>query len=119
MLSGYVIAVMSSPGIMLTPDVQVDIVGLINLSAICFQLTTDLVIEIWCTRREISEGHKIPKCELARRFAIATISKSVFFGVNFVVTFFLGAFYNSRLKQFSAIIGDIKQEVPPTNIWFS
>ena len=118
MLSGYVIAVMSSPGIMLTPDVQVDIVGLINLSAICFQLTTDLVIEIWCTCREISEGHKIPKCELVRRFVIATISKSVFFGVHLVAAIFLGAFYNSRLKQLQAIIGDIKYEVPPTNIWF-
>ena len=42
-----------------------------------FALTTDVVVELWCTCREISEGIKFTKRELTVRFGMAVIRKVV------------------------------------------
>ena len=112
MIFGYVLTIECSKFIMTRPDTDVfsDSSDFILVSVCGFQLTTDLVVEIWCTRREVSEGLKISKCELSRRFVVAAISKTVFFCAGYVLYFILGFFYNSSSKQLHAVMGDIKYE---------
>ena len=88
------------------------------VGTIGFAFTTDLVVELWCTCREISEGIKFTKRELAVRFGMAAIGKCL--GMATVITAFVVVcdyifFYHN--KEMQALNGDIKYEHPMVSLF--
>ena len=77
-----------------------------------FALTTGLVVELRYTCREISEGIKSTKRELAVRFGIAAIRKLVSVIFYFIGLFLMDFIYNSKRHNLQAAAGDILYKVP-------
>ena len=110
MILGYVITVQTAMVQLQTPDSTT--LERVPLGVeFGFIYTTDLLVEVCCVCREISEGVKITKRELCRRFGIAAIRKPLFC---FILTYCLwvpaGMLFYSRNSVKQSALGDTKHE---------
>ena len=97
------------------PEPPYIILQAVSSTCIAFVFTTDLMVELYCTCREVSEGITFTARELALRFFVAAVRKPlglVVMAVVWQVCTFLFYYRNSELQ---ALKGDIRYEV--TGLW--
>ena len=116
MLVGYAGSVPMSVDAMAHPDESVPRQLLTLIAIVGFALTTDLVVEVCSTCREISHGEKFSKWELVRRFGVAAMRKIVAILCSSMVFVVVESLYgaNANNKQAQAAYGDIHFKHPNT-----
>ena len=93
------------------PEPPYQILGAVSITCFAFAFTTDPLVELYCTCREVSEGNKFTTRELLVRFLVAAVRKPlglIVMTVIWQVCTFLFYYRNSELQ---ALKGDIKYEM--------
>ena len=116
MFFGYGAAVLVTVESMAHPDESAPRQLLTLIAIAGFALTTDPVVEAYCTYGEISKGAKIPKWELICRFGVAAFRKIAALLCSSLVFAAVNALYsaNANDKQVQAAYGDVNYKYPST-----
>ena len=112
MMVGYISLVNLTVPTMAQPDRPFILQAVLIISVLGFSLTTDLVVELWCTCRKISKARDISIRQLATHFGVTAIRKIVSFVCYMIAQIALDVVFNFRRSELQSTQGDIQYDLP-------